>query len=142
MKHKINQKGNASVALVDPTVWVRPWDPCQSRIGCSEPHKQTTVYEDAPTGCVEALLTALAQGALGSITVCAVLPGGMFTTMSAIKTCKEIGTWGQNEGEISGDELRVGILRGSCWKTVLKWGCILGIAGFCRALQALVEEYM
>ena len=50
---------------------------------------------DGPTGCVEALLTALAQWALGSITVCAVLLGGMFATMSAIKTCKEFGAWGQ-----------------------------------------------
>ena len=51
--------------------------------------------EDGPTGCVEALLTALAHGIIGSDTVCAVLPGEMSTTMSAIKTCKEFGTWGQ-----------------------------------------------
>lgn len=49
------------------------------------------MYEDGPTGSIEALLTALAGGVIGSISICAVLQEGMFTTMSAINNWTEIG---------------------------------------------------
>ena len=49
------------------------------------------MYEDDPTGSIEALLTALAEGVIGSISVCAVLQEGMFTTISAINNLKEFG---------------------------------------------------
>ena len=50
------------------------------------------MYEDGPTGSIEALLTVLAGGVIGSISICGVLQEGMFTTMRAINNCKE--TWG------------------------------------------------
>lgn len=49
------------------------------------------MYENGPTGSIEASLGALAQGVIGSILVCTVLQEGTFTTMSAKSSCKEIG---------------------------------------------------
>ena len=54
------------------------------------------MYEHGPTGSIEALLAALAQGVIGSISVCAVLQEGMFTTMSAINNGKKI--WDMRPG--------------------------------------------
>ena len=51
---------------------------------------------DGPTGCVEALLTALAQWALGSITVCAVLLRGNVRNHECHKNLQRV--WGMGPG--------------------------------------------